>query len=190
MAVLNIINQQVGLVGTIPGIGYINTNDSLATVTAAGYLNNQNIGKALSPQLSQFKNGTMCLVSNTTQTTTWLVLTKSSSGIYTLSNPNVTFTKVNGTESGGNVTANGSSGQITTSSLTTAAGSTYTITFSNSSIASNSTLLLQAVGGTNTRLRFNIQVTALSSGSATLVITNFESSNALNGTIIFAYQVF
>lgn len=40
MAILNIQIGETGLVGVVPRVVYINTNDTLATVTTAGYLNN------------------------------------------------------------------------------------------------------------------------------------------------------
>jgi hypothetical protein len=39
MAILNATSYPTGLVGVIPSIVYIDTNDTLATVTTAGYLN-------------------------------------------------------------------------------------------------------------------------------------------------------
>lgn len=50
MPILNIQLAPVGLTGVIPGIVYINTNDTLATVTTAGYLNQSvQSGYAFSP---------------------------------------------------------------------------------------------------------------------------------------------
>lgn len=39
MAILNIVTSQTGLVGVVPRIIYIMTNDTIGTVTTAGYLN-------------------------------------------------------------------------------------------------------------------------------------------------------
>lgn len=39
MAILNIVTSVTGLVGVTPRVVYIDTNDTLATVTTAGYLN-------------------------------------------------------------------------------------------------------------------------------------------------------
>lgn len=41
MSILNIQTVQTGLVGVFPSLAYINTNDSEATVTTTGYLNDQ-----------------------------------------------------------------------------------------------------------------------------------------------------
>lgn len=98
-----------------------------------------------------------------------------------------TIAKANGTESSNAVTANGACGVITTSSLTTTAGSTYAITWTNSSIASTSVILIQNLGGTNTRyVDFTVVPGA---GTATLTIDNIDLINPLNGTIKIGYLV-
>lgn len=96
--------------------------------------------------------------------------------------------KVTATEASNAVTASAMSGVITTSSLTTAAGSSYVITWTNSFIASTSVILLSVQGGTNTRQAFRMSVVP-GSGSATLTIYNNEPTNALNGTIIIGFTV-
>ena len=98
------------------------------------------------------------------------------------------ITKVNGTESGASVTANGYSGVITTSSLTTAAGSNYAITFQNTNITTTSTLFASVMGGTNTTENITIKVEASSSVGA-IIIYNNDPSAALNGTILIGYLV-
>ncbi len=97
--------------------------------------------------------------------------------------------KVNGTEASNAVTANGYAGVITTSSLTTAASSSYAITWTNTSITATSVITLTIVGGTNTTQ--NVTFTCVpGSGSATLTIyNNVLITTALNGTILLAYQV-
>ena len=101
----------------------------------------------------------------------------------------ITITKVNGTESSNAVTASGGAGVITTSSLSTAGGSTYAITWTNSMITTTSGIALQVVGGTNTVQ--NITMTCVpGSGSATLTIFNNTAATALNGTILISYLVY
>lgn len=41
MGILNITTSQPGIVSVLPNIAYINTNDTVATVTTAGYLNKE-----------------------------------------------------------------------------------------------------------------------------------------------------
>lgn len=63
MAILNIVLSQVGVVGVSPSIAYIATNDTLATVTTAGYLN-----QAVQ-QGNAFDDKMMCLVTTKTSPT-------------------------------------------------------------------------------------------------------------------------
>lgn len=100
----------------------------------------------------------------------------------------IILNKVNGTESGNAVTASGVAGLLTTSSLSTAAGGSYSITWTNTAITSTSVVLLQLSGGTNTTESVVLKVTP-GSGTATLVIYNVGPTNALNGTILISYLV-
>lgn len=56
MAILNIVTSVTGLVGVTPRVVYIDTNDTLATVTTAGYLN------AAQANGASFKESDMALV--------------------------------------------------------------------------------------------------------------------------------
>lgn len=96
--------------------------------------------------------------------------------------------KVNGTEASNAVTASGMAGAITTSSLSTAGGSSYAITWTNTFISSTSTVLLTIAGGTNTTENITLKC-APGSGTATLTIYNNTAATALNGTIIISYLV-
>lgn len=100
----------------------------------------------------------------------------------------ITLAKASASESGNAVTASGNAGYITTSALTTAAGATYSITWTNTKITATSVIGLTIQGGTNTvqSVKFTC---AAGSGSATLVINNIGPTNALNGTIIIGYSV-
>lgn len=59
MAILNVLTSQTGLIGVTPSPVYINTNDTIATVTTAGYLN-----KAVAEGFS-FSNFNIALVYTT-----------------------------------------------------------------------------------------------------------------------------
>lgn len=96
--------------------------------------------------------------------------------------------KANGTEASNAVTASGMAGKITTSSLTTAGGSSYAITWTNTFIASTSVVLLTIAGGTNTTENVTLKCVP-GSGTATLTIYNNTAATALNGTIIISYLV-
>ncbi len=100
----------------------------------------------------------------------------------------IILAKANGTESTNAVTASGNAGFITTSALTTAAGGTYSITWTNTKITSTSVIGLTIQGGTNTV--FAVQFSCVAgAGSATLIIHNIGPTDALNGTIIIGYSV-
>lgn len=100
----------------------------------------------------------------------------------------IVLVKASGTESANAVTASGNAGVITTSALSTAAGATYSITWTNTLITATSVIGLTIQGGTNTV--FSIQFSCVpGAGSATLVIRNIGPTNALNGTVLIGYTV-
>jgi len=101
----------------------------------------------------------------------------------------LTLAKVNGTEAANAVTTvNGNAGVITTSALTTAAGASYAITWTNTAISASSSILLSLMGGTNTVKNMQFQATA-GSGTSTLTIYNTDPAAALNGTVLIGYAV-
>lgn len=100
----------------------------------------------------------------------------------------IVLAKVNGTESSNAVTASGVAGVITTSALTTAGGSSYAITWTNTAISATSVVLLTIAGGTNTTENVTLKCVA-GSGTATLTIYNNTAATALNGTILINYLV-
>jgi hypothetical protein len=128
--------------------------------------------------------------------TNWLEASVSLPSNVVLTNAPNTFTgtgsiilpKVNGTEASNAVTASGVAGDITTSSLTTAGGSSYAITWTNTTITATSVVLLTLNGGTNTTENFTMKVVP-GSGTATLTIYNNTAATALNGTLIIGYAV-
>ncbi len=87
-------------------------------------------------------------------------------------------------------TINKQAGQITTESLTTAAGTDYTFTLTNSLIAATSTVLASVGLGTATTGTPAVAYITPAAGSATIVIQNIASSAALNGTITINFIVF
>ena len=100
----------------------------------------------------------------------------------------IILVKANGTEAANAVTASGNAGVITTSALTTVAGATYSITWTNTKITATSVIGLTIQGGTNT-VQSVVFTCAPGSGTATLVINNIGPTNALNGTILIGYTV-
>jgi hypothetical protein len=101
----------------------------------------------------------------------------------------IILVKANGVESTNAVTASGNAGVITTSSLTTAGGATYVITWTNTKITATSVIGLTIQGGTNTVQNITFTV-APGAGSATLTIFNNTAATSLNGTILIGYTVF
>lgn len=93
-----------------------------------------------------------------------------------------------GTASSNAVTINAQRGVVTTESLTTAAGATQTITFTNSSAATTSVILLTWVGGTNTQGTplFNCSP---GNGSMDITIVNAHASAAFNGTFKISFVI-
>lgn len=135
--------------------------------------------------------GNFLLAANNLSDVASAATSRTNLGLGTTNTPSfagVTITKANGTEASNAVTANGSAGVITTSSLTTAGGSSYAITWTNSAIAAGSVVLLSLMGGSNTTENITMKATA-GSGSSTLTIYNNTAATALNGTILIGYQV-
>ena len=100
----------------------------------------------------------------------------------------ISLVKGTGTEAANAVTVNNQAGVITTSALTTAGGSSYAITWTNSFITASSVIMVSLMGGTNTTNNITLKVT-VSSGTATLTIYNNTAATALNGTIIIGFLV-
>lgn len=95
--------------------------------------------------------------------------------------------KGTGTESSNAVTINNISGVITTSSLSTAAGGTYSITLTNSTISAGSEIIVNqnsysgTIGTNGLPITVNADVTG--ANTAVITIVNAHSSNALSGTL-------
>ncbi len=100
----------------------------------------------------------------------------------------ITLAKVNGTEAANAVTASGNAGVITTSSLTTAGGASYAITWTNTKITATSVFSFCIQGGTNTTQNITFECVP-GTGTATLTIYNNTAATALNGTIFIGYMV-
>ncbi len=96
--------------------------------------------------------------------------------------------KVNGTEAANAVTASGMAGLITTSSLTTAGGASYAITWTNTFITATSVVMLSLSGGTNTVKNITLECVP-GAGTATLTIYNNTAATQLDGTILISYLV-
>jgi hypothetical protein len=93
------------------------------------------------------------------------------------------------TSTAGAATVNHQAGVITTEALTTASGSAYAFTLTNSRILTTSIVLCSLLGGTNTKHGLSF-TSVISAGSAAIsVLNNDISAAALNGTLIFGFVV-
>lgn len=93
------------------------------------------------------------------------------------------------TAAAGAATLNKSSGKITTESLTTVAGATYTLTLTNSSIAAADQVYVSVANGTNTQGMPVVTRVTPGITSVIIVVTNMHASQALNGTLIVSFMV-
>lgn len=234
MAIKNIKELQIGTVGFPISQWLIETDDTLAEVTASGYLNevqrtyqfgtkdfatvyttdfndlymqisisadNSTVslvnpyeqsgsgvsftGSLVSGNIPKF-NGTSGVIADAGIASDEIMQTSGANSM--AAGSSIVLAKVNGTEDSNAVTASGVSGILTTSSLTTEGGSSYSITWTNTFITATSVILLSAQGGTNTTENITMKVTA-GSGSATLVIYNNTAATALDGTLLIGYAV-
>lgn len=212
MSVLQFPQRLTGTIDIAPNLRYMVSTANLATITTAGYLNsanqisatplsNSDIVFTLYSYDTNTKSGSFGIftvsiaASNGQITLTQWIDTAVASNVVVNNAANqmtsagsLSLFKANGTESANAVTANGQAGQITTSSLTTAGGASYSITWTDSFITATSSIVLTLAGGTNTTKNITFQV-APGAGSATLVIYNNTSATALNGTLIINYII-
>jgi hypothetical protein len=102
-----------------------------------------------------------------------------------------TFTLGSGTKTAaataGAATLNKAAGTITSEALTTAAGSAYTLTITNSAIAAADQVMASVSNGTNTQGQLVVETVTPAAGSVVIVVRNRHSSEALNGTIKIAF---
>ncbi len=89
----------------------------------------------------------------------------------------------------GAATLSTQNGIVTSESLTTAAGATYTLTLTNTKIAASSNVMVTTGLGTSTQGLPIVTKVTPGVGSATIVITNAHASLALNGTILIQFKI-
>ena len=86
-------------------------------------------------------------------------------------------------------TSNTTAALVTTEALTTAAGATYTFTFTDSLLVAGAPAPLVAVyNGTNTGGALVVTSVTNATGSTVVVLTN-NGTTALNGTILLAFHI-
>ncbi|UKO99353.1 phage head spike fiber domain-containing protein [Nostoc sp. UHCC 0870] len=93
------------------------------------------------------------------------------------------------TATAGAATLSSRIGRVTTESLTTAAGGTYTLTITNSVVTSTSAITATITGGTNTTGVPVLLRAVPGSGTITVTIRNMDASAALNGNLVVSYSI-
>lgn len=91
------------------------------------------------------------------------------------------------TATAGAATLNKSAGVITSEALTTAAGATYTLTLTDSTIAAADQVMASVQLGTATTGMPVVTTVTPAAGSVVIVVQNIHASAALNGTIKISY---
>lgn len=190
----------------------LSTTDNIATATASGYITAQADNIAIannslpSDPFSWYANDCIllsasdglafCSIDAGFTTLTTFTQSSASANVMVKNGTNtmqpssmIILDKGTATTTGGAATINKEAGVLTTEALTTAAGSSYVITLTDSKIASTSIILVSPMGGTNTVKNFNIDAVP-GSGSATITVYNTDPSAALNGTIKIGFVVF
>lgn len=81
-------------------------------------------------------------------------------------------------------------GVVTSEALTTAAGATYTLTLTNSSIVAADQVMASVQLGSATTGMPAITTVAPAAGSVVIIVQNIHASAALNGTIKISFVVF
>jgi hypothetical protein len=91
------------------------------------------------------------------------------------------------TATAGAATLNKGSGVITSEALTTAAGATYTLTITNSTIAATDLMFPSIQLGTATTGTPVITTTTVTASTIVIVVQNIHASAALNGTVKISF---
>lgn len=96
--------------------------------------------------------------------------------------------KVNASATAGAATANADKGTVTSENLTTAAGSSYTLTITNNRINAASLVFVSVANGTNTASEITSQRVTPAAGSVVIIVKNTGSA-AWNGTLKISFFV-
>jgi hypothetical protein len=119
-----------------------------------------------------------------------LIIQMDQAGIALSSGGVITLDKSTGAETSHAVTIDAQAGVITTSALTTAGGSSYLVTLTDSKIVGTGSVIVASVaGGTNTTKNITVESKCTAAHTATLTIYNNTASTALNGTVIINFVI-
>ena len=111
------------------------------------------------------------------------------SGLLTGSSLTVDTGTKTATATGGAATLSKNSGVITSEALTTAAGATYTLTLTNTTIAATDQVFASVMYGTATAGMPVVTRVTPGSGSVVIIVQNIHASAALDGTIKISFLV-
>lgn len=146
---------------------------------------NQNMGT----QLGSINDMMTELYAASSTTPTPSVTTLTASGLITGGSLALDTGTKTASATGGAATLNKDAGVITSEALTTAAGATYTLTLTNSSIAAADQVFASVQYGTATAGMPCITRVTPGSGSVVIIVQNIHASAALDGTIKIAFMV-
>jgi hypothetical protein len=116
--------------------------------------------------------------------------TVTSTGLATAGSAKIDTGTKTASATAGAATLNKNAGVITSEALTTAAGATYTLTLTNSTIAAADQVFASVCYGSATAGEPCVTRVKPGSGSATIVVQNIHAADALDGTIKIAFVVF
>lgn len=105
------------------------------------------------------------------------------SGVTLAAGSNLTVDSGTAAATAGAATLNKQSGTITSESITTAAGASYTLTLTNSVVTAASRVFASADNGTNSQGELTVARITPAAGSVVILVKNVHASQALNGTI-------
>lgn len=115
--------------------------------------------------------------------------TASTTGLATLASAKVDTGTKTAAATAGAATLAKNAGVITSEALTTAAGASYTLTLTNTTIAAADQVMASVAFGTSTTGSPVVTLVTPAAGSVVIVVQNVHASAALNGTIKISFLV-
>lgn len=91
------------------------------------------------------------------------------------------------TATAGAATLNKASGKVTTEALTTAAGTTYTLTVTNSTVTAADLVFASVANGTNSAGVPSISRVTPGAGSVAITVRNSDAAATFNGTLVVSF---
>lgn len=129
------------------------------------------------------------LYANNPEFTDWSGATVTATGLISGGSFQLDTGTKTATATAGAATLNKDSGKITTESLTTAHGSAYTLTLTNSAIAAADMVFASVKFGTATAGTPVVTTIAPAAGSVVIKVHNDHASDDFNGTLVISFMV-